>query len=59
MQIIIGWLTTKPIVMQSDVGNYLTGNNIIATSRRFNVNKIVFKYKVQDNNKNEFDGRSI
>ena len=59
MQIIIGWLTTKSMVMQSDVGNYLTSNNIIDTSMRFKVNKIVFMYKVQDNNKNEFNGRSI
>ena len=59
MQIIIGWLTTKFMVMQSDIGNYLTSKNIIATSRRFKVNKIVFRYKVQDNNKNEFNGRSI
>ena len=59
MQIIIGWLTTKSMVMQSDVDNYLTSKNIIATSMRFKVNKIVFMYKVQDNNKNEFNGRSI
>ena len=59
MQIIIRWLTTKSMVIQSDVGNYLTSKNIIATSMRFKVNKIVFRYKVQDNNKNEFDGRSI
>ena len=55
----MGWLTTKPMVIQSDVGNYFTSKNIIATSMRFKVNKIVFRYKVQDNNKNEFDGRSI
>ena len=42
----MGWLTTKPMVMQSDLGNYLTSKNIIATIMRFKVNKIVFRYKV-------------